>query len=270
MLTQEDPASIYDGLLMELASDVRRSILLKLNQKSKKLSQIATEENITIQEAHRNAIRLIASGLVQKNSENSLLITPYGKTIIKQISGLDFIVRHKNYFEDHNLGNLPEKFIQRLGALRNSQIVRGIGPVLERWKMMFLEAKEYMSIITSQYPVDVATVVVEKAMQGIRFSYVLGENTIVPMGRSQLLEKSSWKKLMSKGTIQRKMLQEVQVGVSVTERQACVFFPNLNGQADVTSVFFSKDPDFREWCLDFFNYQWKRADVFDETKLKET
>ncbi len=255
---------------MELASDFRRSILLKLNEKSKKLSQIATELNMTIQEAHRNATRLIASGLVKKNSENSLLITSYGKMIIKQISGLDFIVENKNYFKEHDLGNLPTKFVQRLGALQNSQILHGIGPVLERWKTMFLEAEKQINIITSQYPVDVATAVVEKAMQGIKLSYILGENTVIPSGRSQLLERSSWKKLISKGTIQRKMVQEVQVCVSVTEKQACVFFPHLNGESDVTSVFFSKETHFREWCLDFFNYHWERADVFDETKLKET
>ena len=127
-----------------------------------------------------------------------------------------------------------------------------------------------MYIITSQYPVDVAATVVVKAQEGIQISYIFGENTIVPRERSQLLKKSSWKEQISKGTIHRKMLPDVQVCVSVTENQACVFFPNLNGEADVTSVFFSKDPCFQEWCYDFFNYQWEQADVFDETKLRET
>jgi len=253
---------------MELANEFRRSILLKLDEKSRKLSQIATELGMTIQEAHRNASRLISAGLVEKNSENSLFITPYGKIIIKQISGIDFILENINYFKTHNLGNLPSKFVQRLGALRNSQLIHGLGPVLERWKTMFLDAEEYMNIITSHYPIDVAEAVVEKATRGIKCSYIFGENTIVPEGRSKLLEKSSWKKLISKGTIQRRMIPEVQVCTSLTEKQAFVFFPNLNGEADVTSVFFSKDPQFQEWCLDFFNYQWDIAHEFDESKLK--
>ena len=190
--------------------------------------------------------------------------------ILRQISGFGFILENKKYFEDHNLANLPTKFIQRIGALHNSKIVRGIGPVLERWKMMFLDAEKYMYIITSQYPADVASVVITKAMQEIKLSYILGENTIIPTTRLQLLEKSSWKKLISKGIVQRKMLQDVQVCVSLTEKEACIFFPNLRGQVDITSVFFSRDQDFQEWCLDFFNYQWKTANLFDETKLKET
>ena len=64
------------SLFFELAGDLRLSILMKLSQKQYRLSQIATDLDATLQEAHRNMLRLIESGLVSKDSEGDIVLTP--------------------------------------------------------------------------------------------------------------------------------------------------------------------------------------------------
>jgi len=37
----------------------------------------------------------------------------------------------------------------------------------------------------------------------------------------------------------------------------------------MNSVFYSEDPLFHEWCLDYFRYRWYNSKSFDEGKLLE-
>ena len=74
---------------------------------------------------------------------------------------------------------------------------------------------------------------------------------------------------MSKGLIERKMADKVQVVTVLNERQASVLFPDLKGEADLNTMFYIEDPLFNEWCLDYFRYKWYGSDIFDESKVKE-
>ena len=262
--------SLNDHFFMELASDVRRSMLLKLNEKNTKLSQIASELDMTIQHAHKNATRLVDAGFIEKNSENFLSITPFGKMIMNQFSSYQFLLENKQYFQEHSTTDLPIKFSQRLGVLRKCERVYGIGPVLEKLKTICLTAEEYLKVIVAQYPMDIAKLTTDRAKQGVKISTIFGENTIVPKARSDLLKKASWENLISEGIVQRKMLKRVEVSLVVTEKQACLYFPNLKGETDMMDVFCSQDNLFHEWCLDFFNYQWNRANSFTSSKLTES
>ena len=70
----------------------------------------------------------------------------------------------------------------------------------------------------------------------------------MPKGRSELLQKLGWRELMSKGMIERKTADKVQVVTVLNERQASVLFPDLKGEADLNTMFYSEDPLFHEWC----------------------
>ena len=49
-------------------------------------------------------------------------------------------------------------------------------------------------------------------------------------------------------------MYNVQTVVVLNEKEACVSFPDLKGKSDITQMFYGTDPEFREWCLDFFRY----------------
>jgi predicted transcriptional regulator len=272
MLLQElfmkNEETMLEGLFMELASDTRRAMLQKLDVGELKLSKLASDLDLTIQEAHRNILRLSKLGMVEKTSANSFAISSFGKFIINQLTPFEFLLKNEDYFKKHTAGELSTKFIERLGSLKNSTRVCGVGPVLERWKKMGKEAKSRIKIITNHYPLDVFETFASKAKEGVEISHIFGQNIEIPKSRDEMLKKVGWTKLISNGIVKRKMLKTVQVGVTITEKEACVFFPDLEGQTDLLSGFFSNDAQFSEWCNDFFNYQWERADFFDESKLR--
>jgi hypothetical protein len=42
----------------------------------------------------------------------------------------------------------------------------------------------------------------------------------------------------------------------MSEREACVIFPDSNWVTDMHGNFISRDPDFVSWCHDFFEQKW--------------
>ena len=109
----------------------------------------------------------------------------------------------------------------------------------------------------------------EQINSGVKLQYILGQDVVVPKGRSELLQKLGWRDLMASGLIERKMADKVQVVTVLNEKQASVLFPDLKGEADLNTMFCSEDPLFHEWCLDYFRYKWYGSDIFDESKVKE-
>jgi predicted transcriptional regulator len=253
----------------ELASEQRLAIIFRLNEKSAKISQLAKDLDITMQEAHRNVSRLQDAGLIEKDPEGIFSLTTFGNTITKQIPTFNYLSKHKEYFSEHILGELPIKFIMRLGALDKCEFVKGVVAILERWKDIYREAEEYIYEIVPQVPIDLIEPAVSRVKQGVKYSYVLPKDVIIPKGRKDLLKKLSHNELLNKGAIERRMVESVKVAVILNEKQAAVLFPTQKGETDMNMIFYSIDRVFHEWCLDYFRYRWYGSDIFDESKLKE-
>jgi predicted transcriptional regulator len=257
---------------MELASEQRLSILFKLSEEETKLSRLAKDLNVTMQEVHRNVNRLMDIGLIKKNSEGTFSLTTFGNTIIKQIPTYDFLSRNKQYFSDHVLGDIPMKFIQRIGALNNSEYINGVVAVIERWKQIYKESSEYIYGMLPQIPLDLIESVLPKIKQGIKFNYILPQRAIVPKKRTELLRESGFYDLLKneRKLVERRMVDKVSVAVVLNEKQSTVMFPVFHDEtvADMNSMFYSKeDRLFHEWCLDYFRYCWYNSKSFDESKL---
>ena len=260
---------------IELASSQRLSILFKLSIQNNKISNLAKDLNVTIQEVHRNVNRLVDAGLVHKGAEGIFSLTTFGKTIIKQIPTFHFLSRNKDYFYDHTLGDISIKFIQRIGALNNCDYVSGIVAVIELWKHLYNESNEYIYGLLPQIPLELIETAVSKVKErDLKFRYILPQKAVVPKKRTDLLKSSGFYELLKAGLVERKMIDKIQVAVVLNEKQATVMFKNSKGQIDMNSIFFSKSISidkglFHEWCLDYFRDCWKHSRSFDESKLTE-
>lgn len=260
---------------IELASSQRLSILHKLSVQNNKISTLAKDLNVTIQEVHRNINRLVDAGLVHKGAEGIFSLTTFGRTIIKQITTFHFLSRNQDYFSDHTLGDISIKFIQRIGALNNSDYTSGVVAVIELWKQLYNESNEYIYGLLPQIPFELMETAVSKVKErGIKFKYILPQKAIVPKKRTNLLKSSGFYELLKIGLVERKMIDKIQVAVVLNEKQATVMFKNSKGQIDMNSIFFSRDISidnglFHEWCLDYFRDCWQQSRSFDERKLTE-
>jgi predicted transcriptional regulator len=262
-------------IFFELASEQRLSILFRLSKQSSKLAKLAKDLDVTMQEVHRNLNRLQDSGLIRKDANGQFSLTTFGTTILLQIPTMNFLSRNKEYFSDHYLGDIPMKFVHRIGALDNSEYIEGLVAVLERWKQIYNSAREYIYGMLPQIPLElIETLLAILKQGGIKFNYILSQQTVVPKKRTDLLKDAGFQDLLKKGLVERRMVDKMPVAVILNEEEATVMFPTLKrGQpvADLNSIFYSGKDNllFHEWCLDYFRYSWYGAKTFDESKLLE-
>jgi predicted transcriptional regulator len=273
--TRRSSFTSTEQTFIELASSQRLSILHKLSVQNNKISNLGKDLNVTIQEVHRNINRLVDAGLVHKGPEGIFSLTTFGRTIIKQISTFHFLSRNQDYFSDHTLGDISIKFIQRIGALNNSDYTSGVVAVIEFWKQLYNESNEYIYGLLPQIPFELMETAVSKVKErGLKFRYILPQKAIVPKKRTNLLKTSGFYELLKAGLVERKMIDIMQVAVVLNEKQATVMFKNSKGQIDMNSIFFSRNIRldnglFHEWCLDYFRDCWEHSRSFDERKLTE-
>lgn len=253
---------------LELASEQRLDILLRLSEKRFKVSVMARELDATIQQVDKNFDRLTKANMITKEGDGFYRLTTFGETICTQVPSLVFLSRHMKYFSEHNFGTVPKKFVMRIGALIGGQHIKGFTVVLDKWKEIFKNANEYIYGIISEESLDHIEPIVNQIKRGVKVNSIFAEGAIVPKGRKDLLEKLGFSKLVQKGLVERRMKKDVKALVVLNEKVACVMFPKIDGEYDMSGSFCSSEPLFHEWCLDYFRYCWYGSDAFQESKLQ--
>lgn len=258
-LPVDSPADLF----MELASDLRCAMLASLGAKPAKLSSLARELDTTVQDVHRNANRLIEAGLV-KRGDGTVALTEYGRLVLKQMPYFQFMKKHAKFFEDHSL-DIPDKFVQRIGALQNCQLISSMAPVLEKLKKLEQGANKQLRIIVSQAWAEEGKILIELAMHGVQVFSITGRNTIFPKEIVETIIRTM-DKLDEPRKLKVKMVDKVSFALYISDDQAGVMFSNMKGEVDMGALFTGSDPAFYEWCSDLFNYTWERAGHFDVKK----
>ena len=269
ILLGEEPSSSISEIFMELAGESRYAILLLLEEQKQRSALMSKELNLTIQETHRNTSRLSEKGLIKKDSEGYFSLTPYGRIFVSQLVPFGFLNKYKDYFAEHFPADLPPKFLQRIGSLRNCELIQGNFAIVNKWISIAEEAKEYLRIITSQIPPEFFKQKVSRAKKGTKVFLIHGKNTIAPKGFKKELTSVSLRSLISQGVYKRKMVEKIQTMMVLNEKSSTLFFPNLKGDTDMYYAFISNDPEFHEWCVDYFDYVWEKAGTYDASKIRE-
>jgi predicted transcriptional regulator len=256
---------------LELASEQRLNILKILAEKNLNLSKLAKLLEATSPEVHRNVGRLIKNGLIEKNSEGNYQLTTYGIAVLAQIPSISFVSENKDFFNRHDLSNVDPKFIQRIGDLQSKTGIKGFVKVLEKWKKIQENADEFIFNILSEVPYskDIIDVILNKLEKNVSIKSIFSETTVIPDDRKKMFEEMGFQKYVTSGALERRISKTNVVGLLVSDKEAGVFFQKADGELDLSYMFVSKDPKFREWCVDYFEEVWKNASPFQESKLKE-
>ena len=253
----------------EVGSEQRLSIILNLNKKAWSISPLAKELDATITEVHRNFTRLQKAGLILKNVDGTYKLTIIGKNVCSHVPSYQFLIKNKKYFETHDFGDMPSKFQYRIGQLVEQQHIKGFVRVLEKWKDVHNNASEYIFNILTEVPYskEIIDVVEKKLNNKIKIQSVFSENVIVPDERKIIFKDKKFSKFIKEDLLMRKMTNHVSIVLLLNEKEACIIFPNQNGEPDMREMFYSVDPEFHEWCLDYFEYCWKNSTSFQESKM---
>ncbi len=237
-------------LLFELSSLERISIMLELRKSELKLSQISRKLEITVTETSRHLQRLNEAMLIQKNTNGHYKLTQFGSLTLFLLEDLNFVLKHRMYFMEYVISNIPYQFIDRIGELGQVDYSSEAIKNLEDGEKMIREAQDFVWILSDQ----VLTSTIQPLMEKIKNTFDL--RIILPEGKFPTENKS---RLPSNNPgIQKRIIQKVDALVVLTEKHAIFCLPNQSGRIDYTG-FSGKDPKFRAWCKDLFLYYWDKA-----------
>ncbi|HXG73433.1 MAG TPA: transcriptional regulator [Candidatus Nitrosotenuis sp.] len=255
---------------LEVASEQRVSMLLSLAKEKYNLSGMAKRLDATAAEIHRNFGRLQKAGLIKKDANGNYELTLYGKTVCAQIPAFAFMSKNKKYFESHDFTDLAQKYIQRIGALADSEIITGYVKVMEKWESIYKSASEYICNILIEIPYNenILKVLEDRLKHKTRISSIFSESAVISKARQDLLSKFDFAKYVKDGILERRMRKDVKIALILNEKEAGVSFPSDKDEPDLSKMFYSSSEPFHEWCLDYFNDSWKVSTAFQETKLK--
>ena len=269
MHDSSEEETLASELFMELASELRCSILMSISRRPVKLSPLARELDGSVQDVHRNVNRLTDIGLV-KREDGEIHLTEYGRIVTKQIPYFVFMKKHREFFKEHSIaGLMPDKFLQRIGALQNCKVVNTVTAVLQKLKELESSAAKSLKLMVSQAWPEEGEIMIDKADSGVEISVIVGHNTIFPKNVAENVAPRV-EKLASKGIIKGKMVEQVNMDIYIADNaRAAVMFPNTKGEVDMNSMFVGEDLIFCEWCLDYFDYMWQRSSTpVNPRKLK--
>lgn len=250
-------SQLPSDIFMELASDTRCEILKMLHDKPAHATKIASTLKLTKQETHRNTARLTEFGVIKKDAGGFFLLTEFGKAIISQFPYFQFLNNHKEFFENRTLGNVPEKFINRLGELENTQQVSSVAEVLLRLRKMESSTKNQFKLMSTQGFSDEAKTIMDLIKKGVKTQIIVGKNTIIPRELWEDVISKDFERIRQRENFQQRQIEKIEVAIFITDDGCAVMFPNKKGEINMNDMFVGNDDKVREWCDDVFEHYWK-------------
>lgn len=261
MLESEDLCS----LLFELSSDDRLNILLELKKQRARVTTLARLLGLTAQETSRQTFRLKQAGLLLKDQKGFHQLTSYAELLLRQLEGLNFVSRYKGYFRKHSLAQIPENFILSIGEISEATYLSNLTQALYSVERMIKEARNHVWLISDQISFGVFCELGKALERGTRNRAIQTKSFVyVPSivrdyfqyyeEHITKIERHSW----STGALQDRLVDQVDVFLLVSEKEAAVAFPLKSGKFDYLT-FTGSEERFRNWCINVFEYYWSKA-----------
>ncbi len=239
------------NLMFELANEDRLRILIRLQEKPMRLTQISNKLKLNMQETSRHLSRLSEAGLVSKDSEGRFRIQPFGEEILNLLAGFEFLEKYRDYFNSHDLSGLPLSFRNRIGELKTCVLSNDFFTSLHLVNNVIRKAEEYLWMISDQVLVSSKPLAMEVIeTRTTKFRWILLEDLVPPPEFKPMPFVSS--------RMERKTLKKIDVAMVLSEKEAQLAFRGTDGKMDFRS-FSVVEPLPLNWCKELYEYYWNRA-----------
>ena len=141
-------------------------------------------------------------------------------------------------------------FINRIGELSHAALIADLNLDLARWEALIKNAEDHVWVMTPQAMGHLSRLMADRLLGGVKLRSIFCENI-----------REAKASLPSGKNVERKLLPTVPVIMIVSEKEASVSFPRLDGNVDYQS-FFGSDSTFLKWANDLYLHYWEQAKVW--------
>jgi len=237
-----------EKLFFELASESRINILRQLQKCSWKMHELGESLDLTSTETFRQLQRLSKESFVVKDADGNYSLTPFGELVLFLSPSFEFIFKYRTPFLDHDIWQLPQEFIFRIGELNKGILKTGFPEAVRLIEKILRESEVHIWTMTNQVFLSHGRAVEERCQEGVKF------RSIHP--KAMLSSEMEYPEIQH--CIERRYIPKVSTVLVITEKEAMVGLPRIGGNLDIIS-FFGSDPSFMKWAKDLYFYYWKQA-----------
>jgi len=249
------------NLFFELSNEDRLRIFLQLNGKALRMTQLSRMLTLTVQETSRHLSRLSEMKLVKKDVEGFYSYTPVGEQVLRLIPGFEVISKHVEHFNTHNYSFLPHTFTSRIGDLVNCTLTDDVMVGFHRVENRILEAEEYVWILSDQILMSSIDPLKKAINCGAQFKIILPIRMNPPAGFIDHDDEKFFEEATVSKFMERRFLEKIELSMVLSEKEAGVVFPTLDGRLDYGFGFLTTDKLGYDWCKDLFLYYWEKATI---------
>jgi predicted transcriptional regulator len=241
-------------LFAELASGNRLGILHCLKENPMRFSAIAEEIDATSPELSRQLNRLAAAELITKDAEGSYSLTFLGELVTEMVRPLETIAGKAAFFRSHDVSAVPPHLLRDLEKLEGCETVNGVFDLVNMTDRLFGEIEEFAWYLSDSFPHFHLPAVGEKIGNGVNF------RVIYPRMLVESLSGELGPKIMHSAGI--RILDDIRIVINISDRFGLLALPGRDGNIDRNLTLVGFDEDFRQWCMDVFEYYWERGSVY--------
>ncbi len=240
---------IVASLLFELASEPRLELLSRLSQEPTRLSLLAKEIGITIQETSRHLGRLCDSLLATKNADGLYLATPLGHQLVELLPIFDFLFSNREYFSRHDISALPLKFVYGFGLMTDYGVSNHVMDSFKYAEDAVKNAERFIWIQSDQVLSSTTDAINDAVDAGMDFRLILPKSLVTP----QEPENDS-----AVQDTHVRVVDSVGIVMVITEKCALLSFPRIGGEHDYHGFLLENQETIR-WCQLLFQDCWDNA-----------
>ena len=236
-------------LMFELSHPSRLKALHILSEKPHRLTDISKVLDLTSAEISRHLGRLTEANLITKDNDGRYTLTSFGGIILFELSKLNFLTDHKQYFINHDLSVIPQE-LQWLNAMSTSEMIEGTLEIMSMIEDLTKNAKKKVLFISDQPMRAIVNINLQMAKSGVEFKMIYPKGSTVPD------EYHPKKKI----PIDVRLLDNVPLSMKLNEIRGGLALPDLNGKVDYGFALMGSKPQFMRWIELLFDYYWQKAE----------
>ncbi len=242
----------------EFSNEGRFKVFKSLFKENKRHSELEKELEIRGSEISRHLKRLIKKNLVKKTIENEYAITNIGKIFLQILDIFEVSLNYENYFNSHNINDLPLHLILQLGNLKSIKINSGTMQNIELWSDLISKSERIILAISNQFQESILPAVERKINNiSIEIRALVDKSVLKSKGYKKLKDRHAfYQKLNISKNI--RMLKQIDFSLLVTDKGAILFLAR-EGKVDYSECLFDASEFFIKWTEELFNWYWKEG-----------
>jgi len=257
-------------LRLVICSDLRKNLLICLNEDKKSLGDLRNELNISSTTAIHALRELEKSNLAFQDRDKNYALTKIGMILTLKLAdfsnAVDVLKKHERFWLEHDLTGIPEHLMEKIGWLRDSNIIQidslDIIKTHESF-VRFIKPAKWLKGVSPIFSADYPVVFKEMIERNVNTQAIVTDavlkKTIDAFG------KENFDKLISKYQLDLSVTDEnLKVAFTVTDGFLSVGLFTNNGLYDPTHDLISTDNKAIQWGSELFEYYRGKARKYEK------